>query len=92
VLGPRIAEAELDVLGLREEFLSRRVERRQAETLIEETEALDALDAGRRGQQSLDDWYGNRMHRTEAEEGPAKLAAGALTARGPLTEESSGTA
>jgi flagellar biosynthesis chaperone FliJ len=79
-LGPRITEAELHVLGLREEFLARRVERRQAETLIEETEARDALDAGRRGQQSLDDWYGDRMHRTEAEEEPAHSAARAFQA------------
>jgi flagellar biosynthesis chaperone FliJ len=86
-LGPRIAEAELDVLGMREEFLSKRIERRQAETLIEETEAREALDAGRRGQQSLDDWYGNRMHRTEAEEVPAKRAARALAASVPSTQE-----
>jgi hypothetical protein len=91
-LGPRIAEAELDVLGLREEFLARRVERRQAETQIEETEARDALDAGRRGQQSLDDWYGNRMHRTEAEVEAAHSAARALTASGPSTAENTSTA
>lgn len=91
-LGPRIADAKLDVAGLREEFLARRVERRQAETLIEETEARDALDAGRRGQQSLDDWYGNRMHRTESEEEPAKSAAGAWTATGASVQESAGTA
>jgi flagellar biosynthesis chaperone FliJ len=91
-LAPRIAEAELDVAGLREEFLSKRVERRQAETLIEETEARDALDAGRRGQQSMDDWYGNRMHRTEAEEEPGHSAARASTAFGPLTPYSSSAA
>jgi flagellar biosynthesis chaperone FliJ len=66
-LTPRIADAELDVAALREEFLAKRVERRQAETLIKETEARDAVEAGRRSQQSLDDWFGNRMHRKEAE-------------------------
>jgi flagellar export protein FliJ len=66
-LAPRIADAQRDVAALREEFLTKRVERRQAETLIEETEARDAVEAGRRGQQSLDDWFGNRMHRREAE-------------------------
>jgi flagellar biosynthesis chaperone FliJ len=91
-LGPRIADAKLDVAGMREEFLARRVERRQAETLIEETEARDALDAGRRGQQSLDDWYGNRMHRTEDEEEPADSTAGAWTATGAPAQESVGTA
>jgi flagellar biosynthesis chaperone FliJ len=62
-LAPRIADAELDVAALRGEFLAKRVERRQAETLIEETEARDAVEAGRRAQQDLDDWFGNRMHR-----------------------------
>jgi hypothetical protein len=66
-LAPRIADAELDVATLREEFLAKRVERRQAETLIEETEARDAIEAGRRSQQDLDDWFGNRRHRKDAE-------------------------
>jgi hypothetical protein len=66
-LVPRIADAELDVAALREEFLAKRVERRQAETLIKETEAQDAIEAGRRSQQNLDDWFGNRMHRKDAE-------------------------
>jgi hypothetical protein len=67
VLGPRIANAEQEVAALREDFLSRRVERRQAETLIEEGEARDALDADRRSQQSLDDWFRNRRHGAEVE-------------------------
>jgi len=66
-LTPRIADAKLDVAALREEFLSKRVERRQAETLIRETEARDAIEAARRNQQNLDDWFGNRMHRKDAE-------------------------
>ena len=66
-LVPRIADAQLDVAALREEFLSKRVERRQAETLIEETEARDAIEAARRSQQNMDDWFGNRMHRKDAE-------------------------
>jgi predicted metalloprotease len=65
VLAPRIAIAEQEVARLREDFLSRRVERRQAETLIEEAEARDALDADRRTQQSLDDWFRNRRHRAD---------------------------
>jgi flagellar biosynthesis chaperone FliJ len=64
---PRIADAELDVAALREEFLAKRVERRQAETLIEKTEARDAIETARRSQQNLDDWFGNRMHRKDAE-------------------------
>ena len=59
-LKPRIAAAAADVMDLRAEFLAKRVERRQAETLIEEAAARDALEASRRSQQSLDDWYLNR--------------------------------
>ena len=63
-LKPRIADAQDDVSVLREAFLSKRVERRQAETLITGTEAKDAVVSGRRNQQSLDDWYLNRFHGT----------------------------
>jgi len=66
-LKPRIAEAEEDVEELRDEFLAKRVERRQAETLVEAAEARDALAAARRGQQSLDDWYLNRFRGRERE-------------------------
>jgi flagellar biosynthesis chaperone FliJ len=62
-LKPRIAAAEQTVEELRAEFLAARVERRQAETLIEETEARDALDADRRSQQALDDWHGAQRYR-----------------------------
>ena len=68
VLGPRIADAEQDVMSLREDYLDKRVERRQAETLIEEATARDTLDADRRSQQALDDWFGNRLHGENAEE------------------------
>jgi hypothetical protein len=65
-LGERIETMEDDVAALRREFLGKRVERRQAETLIGETEAQEAVAAGRRGQQALDDWYGSRLFREEA--------------------------
>ena len=74
-LAPRIADAELDVEALREEFLLKRVERRQAETLIRETEARDAVEAGRRDQQALDDWFGNRLHGAETGRKPARRSA-----------------
>lgn len=66
-LGPMIAEAEQDVVRVRAEFLGKRVERRQAETLIEEAEAREAVEAARRGQQALDDWHSSRRHRQERE-------------------------
>jgi hypothetical protein len=65
LLMPRIAEADMLVGERRKEYLARRVERRQAETLIEEAEAREAADALRRSQQALDDWYLNRLHRLE---------------------------
>jgi flagellar export protein FliJ len=64
---PWIADAAQEVEVLREDYLSKRIERRQAETLIEEAEARDAVEFERRGQQGLDDWYRNRMHRTQRE-------------------------
>jgi hypothetical protein len=67
VLKPRIAAQNEEVAELREDFLVKRVERRQAETLIEESEAKEAIEAGRRGQQSLDDWYSSRLYREAAD-------------------------
>jgi hypothetical protein len=66
-LVPRIREGALDVAALREQFIGKRIERRQAETLIGETEARDAVVAGRREQQGIDDWYGSRMRPAEDE-------------------------
>ncbi|MGA3371105.1 MAG: hypothetical protein ABSC48_05020 [Terracidiphilus sp.] len=74
-LGPRIEAAGDDVTALRREFIAKRVERRQAETLIKETEAEEAIAASRRSQQALDDWYGSRLYREGAE---AESAAPAL--------------
>src|ERR1700679_4223812 len=45
---PGVEDGEKEVSGLREEYLASRVERRQPETLIQEAEARDALDAERR--------------------------------------------
>ncbi len=67
-LGPRIDAKQEEVAARRQEFLIKRVERRQAETLIEETEAREAIEADRRGQQSLDDWYSARQYRESAVE------------------------
>jgi len=63
VLEPKIESLGDEVTTLREEFLARRVERRQAETLIAETEAEEAVEAARVGQQSLDDWFRARKFR-----------------------------
>ena len=78
VLGPRIANAELEVASLREAFLAKRVERRQVETLIRETEAKDAVVADRRSQRSLDDWYLNRMQAAKRAVKPEKSTASSV--------------
>ena len=57
VLRMRIAEVEREVTARREVFLAKRVARQQAETVVREAEARVALEAGRRGQQMLDEWF-----------------------------------
>jgi hypothetical protein len=83
-LGPAIDGMGEEVTDRRQVFLSKRVERRQAETLIAETEAREAIVAGRRGQQSLDDWYSSRLYRAagkeEADTEPAASSAEGLAA------------
>ena len=59
-LALRIAEWELVVNARQSEFLGKRIERRQTETLIEEAEALVSVEAGRRAQRDLDDWFRSR--------------------------------
>ncbi len=62
VLAPRLVATEFETSERRREFLDKRVERRQAETLLEETEAADALESERRNQNAIDDLYGVRRH------------------------------
>jgi hypothetical protein len=59
-LSPRIAESKSAVDLRQREFLGKRIERRQTETLIEEAEALERVEAGRRAQRDLDDWFLSR--------------------------------
>jgi hypothetical protein len=60
-LKPRFAEAQTIMNTRRAEFLSKRVERRQAETVVEQMQDADAADAGRREQRGLDDWFLGKM-------------------------------
>jgi flagellar biosynthesis chaperone FliJ len=80
-LEPRIDGMGVEVTDRRQEFLSKRVERRQAETLIAETEAQEAIEDGRRDQQALDDWYSSRLYRDGNSEG-ADTEPAISTARG----------
>lgn len=65
-LVPRIAAAQREAAQIRAQYLLKRVGRRQAETLIRETEAADALKGSRRAQQDLDDWFGARAGRARS--------------------------
>lgn len=60
ILKMRIAEAARQAAARREAFLAKRVERQQVRTLIEEAQAAQAADAGRRQQQSIDEWFLSR--------------------------------
>ncbi|HZB88590.1 MAG TPA: hypothetical protein VE291_08045 [Terracidiphilus sp.] len=62
-LAVRLNAFEAQVEELRATYLATRVERRQAEALIEETEARDAVEAARSGQQDLDEWHRARRGR-----------------------------
>jgi hypothetical protein len=68
MLEPCITASEDQAARLRQEVLDKRVECRQAETLIEETEARDALEASRRSQRILDDWFGSKKFRQQGDE------------------------
>jgi hypothetical protein len=84
---PRIEAVGEEVAARREEFLLKRVERRQAETLIRETEAREAIEAGRRGQQALDDWYSSRLYREAIEAEPRPRTAAERGSRTPDVSE-----
>jgi hypothetical protein len=71
-LGPRIDAQQAEAAARRLDFFAKRVERRQAETLIEETEAREAIEAGRRGQQSIDNWFSSRQFREDAKVEPSQ--------------------
>jgi aspartokinase len=56
-LKPKIATAGAQVSERRREFLDKRVERRQAETVISRAAEQEASESGRRVQRELDDWF-----------------------------------
>jgi len=57
---PQLDNAEAAVELRREEFLARRTTRRQVETLLDREREAARVEAARRAQQMLDDWYGRR--------------------------------
>ena len=58
---PRLEAADSAAAWQREEFLARRTSRRQVETLLDNHRQQAEIEAGRRAQQMLDDWYGRRV-------------------------------
>lgn len=71
----QIASAADEVETLRSRFLAKRVERRQAETLVEEARARHAVEVSRRAQQGTDDWYLNRRSgKREQADAPASAS------------------
>jgi len=66
LLETKILDGKSQVEELRRAYLAKRVERRQAEMLIQEIETRDAVTSARRGQQALDDWFLNRGHAAQS--------------------------
>jgi hypothetical protein len=62
-LAARIVVAEGETAAGRQEFLEKRLERQQAETLVEEATARGAVENRRRSQRDIDDWFGTRNHK-----------------------------
>lgn len=84
MIATRITTAQMETARLRQRFLDKRVERRQAETLIEEAGARDAMEAGHTAQRSVDDWYRSRLYR-DAEKPDVKSGAAANSTGGSPT-------
>jgi|ERR1700739_479636 len=57
ILRARIDVAQKRVAAVRQEFLAKRIERRQVETLLEAANAQEAIEANRKSQSALDDWH-----------------------------------
>ncbi len=57
ILPARIAAAETEVVSIRQEFLSKRIERRQVECLLDEARAREAAEINRKSQFMLDNWH-----------------------------------
>jgi len=66
-LEPRIVAGRREAAQLQEAYLVKRVERRQAQTLVERIEAQEAAEGVRREQGNLDDWFRGRKYRSETD-------------------------
>jgi ABC-type Zn uptake system ZnuABC Zn-binding protein ZnuA len=66
LLAQYIARAEIEMKRLHQSFLEKRLERRQAETLVNESEARSVVESNRHSQRALDDWHGSRKQREKS--------------------------
>lgn len=64
----RVAKAQQNVAVQRERFLAKRLERRQAETLLRDVKARESVEQQRRVQRSADDWYLGQLWRNRPRE------------------------
>lgn len=58
ILEMHIAQSREEAIACRQDFLTKRVERRQAESVLQREEELEKLESARKSQRNLDDWYG----------------------------------
>ena len=63
-LAQKIHAAENSAEHKRQEFLDKRIERRQVETVYEAIQARDAEEVNRKSQLTLDDWFSKRKRQT----------------------------
>ena len=70
LLAPRIALSQKEIIELRRDFMDKRMERRQAETLVGLDDTRDKVESDRRSQRSMDDWHSARNHQKEGTNRP----------------------
>jgi flagellar export protein FliJ len=62
ILEARISETTQRIGRSRDEYLAKRVERRQVETVIQEARSAQDAETARREQQGVDEWFSARHH------------------------------
>jgi flagellar biosynthesis chaperone FliJ len=72
VLAAKVDAAKKQVQKKRQEFLDKRIERRQAEAVYDAMQARAAAEANRKGQLILDDWHRSRRNRDVREANSAR--------------------
>ena len=66
ILEARIPQAMLRANAAREEYLAKRVERRQVETVLQEAQDAQHAEGERRAQQTVDEWFSGRRQQRSA--------------------------